>query len=539
MTFSERILRFFRLAPARSLDDERRRSRELRNNVGVVVKRAYEAGKVNRLTQDWITTYQTIDSDIKSNLAAVRQRARDLVKNDGLARRFLNLCRVNVIGPKGVKLQMNVKELRSGKLVPDVVANMKIEEAWHEFVKPANCSINGRLSFRAICNQLVSYRKVDGEAFLRIVRKKESPHGILLEIVPTELIDEQYNERLSDNAAIKMGVELDGWRRPVAYHVRKVDQASEVLSIIPSRERSVRIPASDMIHYFDQTWADQTRGMSDLAPSMVRLRHLSGYEEAAVINARISAAKGGFFSNKTSEPGASSEFAGDRTDTDGNIQIDVEPGKMSDIGDKTFTPWDPTFPHAQHEMFVKTEGKMIAAGLNVAYGSLSNDLSEANYSSNRIGLLDEREMWKHEQEEFIEQVLDRVFTAWLESALLKGVINLPVSKLDQFNKPVWVGRRWAWIDPQKDLEAIRTELDLKITSPFDVVGERGDDLEQIYQDIAEAKVLASKYGLQLTVNTAKPKEPDDATEDDDDQTTPARALALAALTAPGNGNGHH
>lgn len=539
MTFTERILRFFRLAPVRELDEHREQLRTVRASVSTAVVRAYEAGKVSRLTQDWLTTYQTIDSDIRSNLANVRQRARDLVKNDGLARRYLNLCKVNIVGPKGFKLQMNAKEPRNGKMVPDVVANMKIEEAWNEFVKAENCSVNGRHSFRAICDQLVGYRKVDGEAFLRIISRKSAPHGILLEIVPTELIDEQYNERLTDNSAVKMGVELDAWRRPVAYHIRKIDQASEVMSIIPSRERSVRVPASEMIHYFDQTWADQTRGMSDIAPSMVRLRHLSGYEEAAVINARISAAKGGFFSNKSSEPGASNEFSGDRTDSDGNIQIDVEPGKMSDIGDKQFTPWDPTFPHAQHEMFVKTEGKMIAAGLNVAYASLSNDLSEANYSSNRVGLLDEREMWKHEQEEFIEQVLTRVFSAWLESALLKGVITLPFAKFDQFNKPTWSGRRWAWIDPQKDLEAIRTELDLKITSLYDVIGERGEDLEQIFSDIAEVKLLAEKYGITLTAASPKPKEPDDAIPDAQATDDPARELLLEAITRPGNGNGKH
>ena len=513
--------------------------------------RMYEAGRLNRMTQDWMTTYATIDSDIRTNIVAVRERARNMTKNDGIARRFLNLCIANVVGPNGFKLQMNVTERdKNYKLLPDVIANTRIEEAWQEFIKRENCSLNGRHSFRSLCDQIISYRKIDGEAFLRIVYTKSMPHGIGIEIIPTELIDEQYNEQLANGAAVKMGVELNKYRKPVAYYIKETDQASEVTSPgVGYANTRRRIPASEVIHYFKQQWADQTRGMSDLAPSMVRLRHLSGYEEAAVQNARITAAKMGFFSNKAGNP--ATEFVGDSVDASGNIQLDVEPGKMNDIGDKEFTPWDPTFPHAQHEMFVKTEGKMIAAGFNVSYASLSADLSEANYSSNRVGLLDEREMWKIEQMDFIEQVLQPIFAAWLDSVLLMGILGLPNAKFDKFNKPVFVGRRWPWIDPAKDLEATRNELQLRIKSLYDVAGENGNDLEQIFADTAEVEALAKKHNITLNFESkqlptpqkedeTKPKEKPEPEEDDEELTDATKALVLEALgVIPSNGNGKH
>jgi capsid protein len=190
--------------------------------------------------------------------------------------------------------------------------------------------------------------------------------------------------------------------------------------------------------------------------------------------------------------------------------------------------FSPEYPSAMHDSFNKSMLKEVSAGWNIAFASMSNDLSEANYSSNRVGLLDERSHWKAEQQEFTDKILSRIFPHWLEMALLTQ-IDLPDFKFEKFNSATWTGRKWDWIDPESDLNSIQTELYMRLKSPFDLAAERGEDFEQILQDFAEAKKLAEKYGVALNYD-----DPKIVVAEKKNETPPAtngKALAL-------NGAGH-
>ena len=121
-----------------------------------LAKRSYAAGQINRLTSDFLTTTTSINADIRMNISAVRERARDLYKNNPHVRRFINLCRQNIVGPLGFKLQMNIQELAGGETVNDEAANKKIEDAFADWSKAENCSVNGRYTFRQLQDIMIS-----------------------------------------------------------------------------------------------------------------------------------------------------------------------------------------------------------------------------------------------------------------------------------------------------------------------------------------------------------------------------------------------
>jgi len=139
----------------------------------------------------------------------------------------------------------------------------------------------------------------------------------------------------------------------------------------------------------------------------------------------------------------------------------------------------------------------MSAGLGVAFSSLSNDLSDVNFSSIRAGLIEERETWKALQKLFVEVVNDRVFSEWLLMALSTGAVNLPLSRFDKFNVPKWTGRRWAWVDPLKDVEANRAAVAAGFKSPTQVINEMGGDREDVYQEIAQDLEYAKSLGLSF------------------------------------------
>lgn len=424
----------------------------------------------------------------------VRGRARDLCMNNDYARRFLLLCRNNIVGPDGFKFEANVKDPNGAS---DRYANLKIQAAWDEWCRAANCTITGKLSFRGVQDILVRHLARDGEILVKKVLDREGLYPLKLQILDPDLLDETYNDRLPNGNHVVMGVELDRNRRPVAYHILDDSNHSINFSVYANRQRT-RYMAEDIYHIFDPDRAFQTRGISWMAPSMYRLKMLTGYEEAALVNARLSATIGGYF---YSEDGTT--LPGDGKDDQGNIITTFEPGEYKQLpaGLKVQNV-DPNYPDQQHDMFVKAILRGVASGFGVSYATLANDLTQVNYSSIRAGLLDERDNWRAWQRVFAEQFLEPVYSDWLDLALLGDRLNLPAAKFEKFNRPVFTGRRWAWVDPKNDIEAELASINGGLKSRTMSLAERGENIEEIFQELAEEKAAAEALGLKFDTKGA-------------------------------------
>jgi len=88
--------------------------------------------------------------------------------------------------------------------------------------------------------------------------------------------------------------------------------------------------------------------------------------------------------------------------------------------------------------------------------------------------------------------------ALLNSAVkLTNGTPLPADRFEKFARPVMNGRRWAWVDPQKDQEANATALAQRTTSRIDIVAQQGGDIDTTFRNIARVKKLAAKYEISL------------------------------------------
>lgn len=502
--------------------------------------RSFDVTAPSELLADWATVEEQINQDIRGNLTQIRSKARNLAKNNDHVVRFLGLVRTNVVGPNGFKLQMNIKELvrgDAGEFIwqQDNLANTLIETSWNDWANSAECSINGRHSFRGLCVQIMEYVVRDGEAFVRKVRDRKAPFGSRLQVIDPDALDETYSERLSNGNLVIMGVEVDSFKRPVAYHMRKETPEMLLWGTQSYSTGRQRIPASEIIHVFDQKIESQTRGLSWLIQSMVRLRMLHGYEIAAVVNARAGANKHAVYTRSIDAQGEM-QYTG-QSDA-GNKVLESSPGEnvIADPG-WNVTAYDPAYPNGEHKDFVKSVLRSISSGLGVNYNLLGNDLEGVNYTSLRAGALDERETWMLIQNWFAEQFLRPVFSWWLENALLLSKIvymsgsALPVEKFEKFNRPVWVGRRWDWVDPLKDMQAIQLALQLGYTSLARELAARGEDAEETLAEIKWVSDLAKKYGVTLNFgsSTTPPAVPASAEE----------AVVAAAKQLAGKNNGHN
>lgn len=460
-------------------------------------RRQYSGAAYNRLLNDWVASSTSQDAETRMALRTLRNRARDLARNNDYVVNALRAVENNIIG-QGVKLQSQVMRLRgpgAGQMDNDL--NATIETAWRSWQRARNCHTGGTLSFNAIERLAVRAMATDGEIFIRKIRRSmgRSPIPLALEIIEADLLDENYNGEHKGNQ-IRMGVEVDQWFRPVAYWFFTQHPGDIQFGSVGNMEqRRVRIPAEEIIHLYKPERPGQTRGLPWFASAMTRLRHMQGYEEATVIAARAQACQMGFI--ETPDP----EFEGEAV-YEGERVSSFEPGKIATLapGEK-FVSHTPTQPSGLLDPFMRYMLRGVASGVGVSYETLSKDYSQSNYSSSRLALLDDRDTWRTLQQLVIEILHQNVFEEWLEMAVMSNTLNLPGFELqrERYEDVRWIPRGWQWIDPAREIAAYKTAVRSGFMTLTDVIAQNGGDFEEMAH--ARARELELCDELELVLDT--------------------------------------
>lgn len=460
----------------------------------------FTGARLSRLTSDWVTQVLHIDQQLRYDLTVLKARCRDLARNSWIGKRFIEVSQNNVVGSRGIRMQMNVVDrVNNGKVVPDTLANIKIEEAWKEWSAAKNCTVTGKLSLIQVENLVVQDLQQDGESIIRLVKNwKRNRFRFSLQPIDNNLLDVNLNRARSEGVnEIRMGVELDQWGAPINYYFKKSLKNMATISTFSDTTVASNhnvVPASEILHIYKIQQAEQTRGVPPMAAVLLPMKMLDGYQEAELTAARAGAAKMGFLTTPSGN-----EYTGAQGSTPGSVVQELEPGSLEELPEGwKFEGFDPTHPTTAYPSFVKAMLKSIASGLGVSYVSLASDLEGVNYSSIRAGVLDEREQWKKLQGIIIEQFMRPVFEAWLETVLLAQAVQLPATRIEKFNAATFMGRRWPWVDPLKDMQAAVLALANQLTSRTRVLNEVGEDFEETVDQLVLEANMAKEKGIQLT-----------------------------------------
>lgn len=465
---------------------------------------------LTRLVLDWVVACMSPDDETRGSLKKLRARARDLERNNSYVASYLNLQAVNVVGAHGMGLQAKVRN-NDGKL--NTMINGKIEEGFKAWADDP-VTADGKLNLRDYAQLALNTTSRDGEAFTRLLKGDNFNHGLALGPYDPDLVDETFNRvRRGGDREIRMGVEVDDWGKPVAYHC--YDGYSSPFSVGSARERLV-IPAEEMIHTYRHRRVNQTRGVTWLGPTMIALRMLEGYEESELVAARVAASKMGFF--QSSQPETGGEFG--PTVSKEPIRMDANPGTLEQLPvGWEFKEWAPDHPTSQFPAFVKGNLRKIATGLNISYNALASDLEGVNFSSMRSGSQIEREAYKRLQQWWITTFMQRIYREWLASALTRGILVLDQRDFRRFYAVNWKVRGWAQIEPLKEMQAGVMGIDKGLTSRTRILGEQGIDFEEIVEELKEENEIAATAGVSINPTAPGAAPPDDEgdEEDDDDE----------------------
>jgi len=284
---------------------------------------------------------------------------------------------------------------------------------------------------------------------------------------------------------------IAGWVEPIGYQF-----SSFVASAL------IRVPADEIMHLYIPDRIGQTRGVPWFHATLKRLRDMQGYEEAEIVAARASASIVGIIE---SEEGLVPDDVGiDDGEHRAPPTLSMEPGTFQQLqpGEK-FTGFNPSRPNANMDAFMRFMLRAFCTGVGVSYSGVSGDWTQGTYSSLRISMLKDRDLWRVLQGWFIRNFRKPVHRDWLEASVLAGV--LPFA--DYYTKPrkYWAvrfkPRGWSWIDPTKEVEAYRKAVRAGFMTVSDVISTTSEhaDAEDVFNERrAELDMMAE---LDLVFDT--------------------------------------
>lgn len=325
---------------------------------------------------------------------------------------------------------------------------------------------------------------INGEAFALFL-----PGG-RIRLLDPEQIDRNVTQNTSGGSVVQ-GVEFDRAGRRVAYYVRREQPGMP----FPISYETVRVPAAQVLHLFKPIFPGQVRGVSWFAPVLLRMADYDRSIDAQLQRQLVAALFAGFVTEPTGTPPFDGEQNGD------TLQPALEPGTMQILRPGQSVEFsEPAGIGAEAIDFLKITRDEIAAGLGVPSHVLSGDLSQANYSSLRAGLVEWRRRVEATQHAVIVfQFCRPVWRNWLLLRALSGAADMP----DYFRNPTryeaakWITPRFDWVDPLKDAEAEIAAIGAGLISRRQAVAARGEDIERLDAEIAADNVRARALGLNF------------------------------------------
>ena len=487
---------------------------------------AYSGATRTRLTSDWVASKGSADQDIITDLSLLRERSRDLIRNDGYAAGIVRTIVYNDVG-SGIKPQSRIDPKAAGisqSQAEDL--QQQAEDAWAEWSESAD--VTGHHTFETM--QALVDRQVleNGESIILpiYVNRPDSEFTFCLQAVESDRLDSPMGFGLS-NADIRSGVEVDGNGCPVAYWISK-SHPGDYASWLRNRNEYTRVPAFDssgrknLFHLFTQERPGQSRGVPFLSPVLLIFRDIGKYREAELVAARLAACVAMIITTE----GAYDAATNAATSTVGTQRREaLEPGIIERLnpgqGMETFNP---SRPNSNFEPFLDSLLRYISAACCLPYELVAKDFRKATYTSSRASLLEARKYFRIRQNWLIDQLCKPAWWRVLEEAYLNGKFKAPgdfYTKQKAYSASTWIPPGWEWVDPEKEIKASILAVTNNMSTLAQETSRQGGDWEDLVRQRSREKALLEELGLTMPGVGAQRgygnTNPDDNTGGEDDK----------------------
>lgn len=448
--------------------------------------RGYEGAKGGRREVGWIAVGKSANAEIAPAAAKIRNRARDLVRNNFYGDRGVRIFQATIVST-GVMGHANTGNKKIDR---------RIDDAWR--VWSAECDADGQHDFAGLQALAVRATVEAGEMLVRY-RPRRAGDGLAvplqIQLLEPDFLDTNRFEAAPGGNVVMQGIEFDALGRRVAYYL--FDQHPGDVGIVGRGSfQSRRVSASEIVHLYRADRIGQVRGMSWFAPVIIKMRDYDEYSEAELVRKKIAACFAAFVT--TADGPGKSPLGAASTAPDGTRREALAPGMISYLkpGEEVEMA-DPPSDLSVRD-YASIAAHEIAAGLGVTYEDLTGDLSQVNYSSYRAGRLIHRRIVEQFQwTTFVPRFLQPVRRRFLEAGALAGVFPFATDATK------WTFPKWESIDPYKDAIATRAQLRIGTLTLPQAIAAEGEDPEQQLAEIADWNKKLDEAGVVLDCDPRK------------------------------------
>lgn len=474
---------------------------------------AYKSAETNRLNEHWTSSNEDINLILYRELDKMRSRSRWLLRNNPHAMGMMNAYISHIIAT-GLTLQCRVARMIQAT---DPDGNPILEtlemEAWNDYVEAkfnewaefADARSTELQPESFLDDQELFLRRLieDGEVFIYLGTDTSLP-GVPLRLMFIEPDSLDLSVTEYGGNPVVMGVELDKHiYRPLAYHIM---QGTTEAGLYVGLGKSIRIPASNMLHVFKRLRPKQVRGIPHLAVVMQKFFDLDEWTDAELLGNKIAACFGVIIEmpNADGTPGAlGAESDGKLKDAQNNPLATIEPGIIG-FGPEGMkvNVLSPQKPGATFDMFSKYHLKAIGAGTlgGISYPMMTRDTSGQTFAGGRLSQQMDYQAFRPFQEFVGRKFCAPVFRRWLAMAVLSRTVIAP----GYFDNPkFWETHEWmppGWavgINPEQEANAAIARMESGQSTYADEAAFGGKDWKRQLRMMSKVKKMADSLGLTI------------------------------------------
>jgi lambda family phage portal protein len=447
-----------------------------------VVTRTYDGAGKGRRVANWRAPSSSANTAIGTSIPVLRDRARDLVRNNCWAQRAVGAIAANLVGP-GIRLQA-----RGG----DAARLEAIEQAWKAWGETTECDADRRLNWYGI-QRLVARSVVEsGEALVRR-RWRRAEDGLAiplqLQVLEADFLDTSRDTLgRGTSPTIIHGIQFDAIGRREGYWLFG-EHPGEGRSWKSTESRFV--PASEIVHVFRLDRPGQVSGVTWLAPALLKLRELKEYDDAELVRQKIAACFAAFVTRPADEDG------GAPTNEKGELIENVSPGMVDYLepGEEITFAAPPGSSH--YDPYVRTQLRAVATAMGMPYEVLAQDYSQVNFSSGRMGWIEFGRNLTSWRRELLLTGLCQPVWEWAREGLdLAGLRTTGVTA-------TWTEPRREMIDPTKEVKALVDAVRGGVKSWDEVILEQGGDPEEKLAEHAKWQKRLDELGVVLEADARR------------------------------------
>lgn len=454
----------------------------------------YDAAGMGKRLAGWHPTSAGPNKAI-DGLQNIRNRARDVSRNDWSGQSGVQKWTTNLIGI-GITPRF--------KRVADKARKAQIIDLWNDFVR--KCDADCVLDMYGLQTLAVRSWLESGEVFIR--RRDRLPTADLpipmqIQVIEADmvpLLDSDQEKGLPIGNIIRSGIELDKRGKRVAYWVYKEHPGDGSMNTFDA-DRLVRVLASEMVHMFEPLRPGQLRGVSMLAPVLVRLRNVGDYEDVTLERQKLANLYVGFLA-RTTPPAAGDEeldpLSGEPlySGADGEQLKGLSPGLLQELDDGQKVEWsNPPEAGTTYSDYMRTSHLGTAAAAGLPYELFSGDIVNISDRTLRIIINDFRRHAEQRQWQIIIPMMCQTVIEWFVQAGVYADL-IRIDEADDVRRVEHSPHGWQHIHPVQDPTGKKIEVEAGFRSLSSIIAERGDDPDQVADEIEadDKRQQAQKIG---------------------------------------------